>query len=85
MQSVVILNVTMLSVMAPLLQPLALLTNSVGCKSLLLNNGLAYVGEYLKKVLCDCGQVSSHCFADLESTALEWMTNSMTLQQLRKG
>ena len=30
-------------------------------------------------------EVNSHCFADLESTSLEWITNSMTLQQLRKG
>jgi len=30
-------------------------------------------------------EVSSTCFADLESTSLEWVTNSMSLQQLRKG
>jgi hypothetical protein len=45
MKSVATLNVIMLSVMAPLVQAQALLTNRVGCKRLPLTNGLAYVGE----------------------------------------
>jgi hypothetical protein len=30
-------------------------------------------------------EVSSNCLAEMETTSLEWITNSMTLQQLRKG